>query len=167
MVDDSRVALLLAESGIRQLYARYADAVWRKDSASFGDCFTEDAVWKIAGRTVTGRADIVSLFEMTLVPSERVMMWVGIPLLDLGRGTASGRTQVTELIKRKDGSARRTLAIYYDRFVEAAAVWRFQWHHFNLAYLGPTNLSAAYLDCADYGPPPAMPGAEDPTPVPG
>ena len=27
MVDDSRLAFLLAESGIRQLYARYADAV--------------------------------------------------------------------------------------------------------------------------------------------
>jgi ketosteroid isomerase-like protein len=167
MVDDFRLTLLLAESGVRQLYARYADAVWRKDSAAFGDCFAGDAVWKIAGRTVTGRADIVSLFEMTLVPSERVMMWVGIPLLDIGNGTATGRTQVTELIKRKDGSSKRTLAIYYDRFVEAAGVWRFQWHYFNLAYLGGPDLSDSYLDCMDFGPPPGMPGADDPTPVPG
>ena len=166
MAHDHRIAFLLAESGIRQLYGRYADAIWRKDSVAFGDCFTDDAVWKIAGRTVTGRADIVSFFEMTLIPSERVMMWVGIPLLDIGDGTASGRTQVTELIKRKDGSSRRTLAIYYDRFIEAGAVWRFQWHHFNLAYLGPPDLSDNYLECMEYGPPPAMPDDDAPTPVP-
>ena len=94
------------------------------------------------------------------------MMWVGIPLLDISTGTASGRTQVTELIKRKDGSSRRTLAIYYDRFVEVEAVWRFQWHHFNLAYLGPPDLSGRLLGCMEYGPPPAMPGPDDPTPVP-
>ena len=167
MVDDSRLAVLLAESGIRQLYARYADAIWRKDIVAFGECFTEDAVWKIVGRTVSGRTEITSFFEMSLVPSERVMMWVGIPLLDIDNGAATGRTQVTELIKRKGGSSRRTLAIYYDRFVEAAALWRFAWHHFNLCYLGPTDLSGGYLDWMEYGAPPAMPGADDPTPVPG
>ncbi len=42
--------LAAADNGIRQLHARYADAVWRKDYPSFGDCFTEDCEWRIAGQ---------------------------------------------------------------------------------------------------------------------
>jgi uncharacterized protein (TIGR02246 family) len=163
---DARLDYLLAESGIRQLYGRYGDAVWRKDVPAFSDCFTADAVWKIAGMTLHGRTEICDTFEATLVPSERVMMWSGITVFALGDGLATGRTPVTELIKRKDGSANRTLAIYYDRFVESDAIWRFQWHHFNLHYLGPPDLSDPTIDCQEYGPPPAMPGPDDPTPVP-
>ena len=165
--DNEQLALLLAESGIRQLYGRYADAVWRKDLAAFGDCFTADAVWKIAGMTLRGRAEIIGTFEKTLVPSKRVMMWSGVPVIEVSQGTATGRTQVSELIKRKDGSAKRTLALYYDRFVEEGGLWRFQWHHFNLYYLGAPDLSDSYIECQEYGPPPAMPTPDDPTSVPG
>lgn len=160
------LAFLLAESGIRQLYGRYADAVWRKDFAVFAECFTEDAVWKIAGMTVQGRAEIVKTFAASVEPSEKVMMRVGIPLIEVDGNSAAGRTQVSELIKRKDGSAQRTLAVYYDRFAEQDGVWRFQWHHFNLYYLGPPDLSAPYLEAMEYGPPPGFPGPDDPTPVP-
>ena len=162
---DAKLDFMIAESGIRQLYGRYADAVWRKDPAAFVDCFAEDAVWKIAGRTVRGRAEIGGLFEMTLVPSERVMMWVGIPVLDVGKGVATGRVQVTELIKRKNGASARTLAIYYERYVEEGDVWRFKWHHFNLYSLGPPDLSDSYYENLEYGPPPGMPGPEDPTTI--
>lgn len=164
MSDD--LALLRAEAGIRQLYARYADAVWRKDGASFVDCFAEDAVWKIAGRTVRGRDEIGALFLASLEPSEKVMFWAGIPLLEVSGDTATGRTQVTELIKRKDGTSLRSLAIYYERFVEQQGAWRLQWHHFDLFYLGPPDLSGKFLDAGDYGPPPGFPGPDDPTPVP-
>lgn len=164
--NEEQLAFLVAEAGIRQLYGRYADAVWRKDGAAFGECFTEDAVWKIAGRTMTGREAIVSGFEASLVPSEKVMMWLGIPVLEVANGTATGRVQVTELIKRKNGTSLRTLAYYYERFVETGGVWRLQWHHFNLYYLGPPDLSGDYIHCPEYGAPPALPGPDDPTSVP-
>jgi uncharacterized protein (TIGR02246 family) len=162
---DAKLNFLIAECGIRQLYGRYADAVWRKDTAAFVDCFAEDAVWKIAGRTVTGRADIGALFEMTLVPSERVMMWVGIPVIELDGATATGRVQVTELLKRKDGSSVRTLALYYERYAEQGGAWRLKHHHFNLYYFGPPDLSESYYGNPEYGPPPGMPGPDDPTTV--
>ena len=46
---------LAAESGIRQLHARYLDAVWRKDFDAFGDCFAENAEWRIGGKILRGR----------------------------------------------------------------------------------------------------------------
>ena len=156
---------LVAESAIRQLYGRYADALWRKDTRAFVDCFTEDAEWKIAGMTLHGHAEIGSQFERFVSASERVMMFIGIPVLEVGNGTATGRTQVTEYIKRNDGRALRTLGVYYERFVDQKDRWRFQWHHFNLYYYGPPDFSEPYYDCMEYGPPPGMPGPEDPTTV--
>ena len=157
---------LAAECGIRQLHGRYADAIWRQDSAAFAKCWTQDAVWKISGREALGRAEIAALFEASVAPSERVMMWSGIPVLEVGVGTATGRVQVTELIKRKTGEAFRTLALYYDHYREDAGHWRFARRHFNMYYFGPPDLSGDIYDgVLEYGPPPGMPGADDPTPV--
>jgi ketosteroid isomerase-like protein len=153
-----------AETGIRQLYARYADAVWRQDSAVFGECFTGDAVWKIAGKRVEGRAAIADLFEASLMANERVMFWSGIPLLDVSESGVTGRVQVTELIKRKDGQGVRTLGWYYERFAEQDGVWRFAWHHFDLYYYGAPDLTGAITPWPDYGAAPAMPGPDAPTP---
>jgi ketosteroid isomerase-like protein len=152
------------DSGIRQLYARYADAVWRQDGEAFGECFTDDAVWKIAGHRVEGRAEIVALFLASVAPSERVMFWSGIPLIEVGEGGVTGRVQVSEMIKRRDGQGLRTLGWYYERFAEQAGVWRFAWHHFDLLYYGAPDLADPMIPWGDYGPPPAMPGPDAPTP---
>lgn len=156
---------LLAESAIRQLYGRYCDAVWRKDTEAFVDCFTEGATWKIAGKTIRGRVDIGSSFEAFLAQSEKVMMFVGIPILDVNEGAATGRIQATELLKLKDGNAIRTLGIYYERFVEVNDRWLIESHHFNMYYYGPPDLSEPYYECQEYGPLPGMPGPDDPTTV--
>ena len=155
---------LKVECGVRQLMGRYADAVWRQDSAAFAECWGEDAVWKIAGREASGRAPIVAMFEASLAASERVMMWTGIPVIELSSEGATGRVQVTELIKRKTGEGARTLGLYYDHYREEAGHWRFARRHFNLYYLGPPDLSGDINpQVLEYGPPPGMPGADDPT----
>ena len=157
---------LAAECGIRQLMGRYADAVWRQDSTAFADCWADGAQWKISGREANGRAEIAALFEASVAPSERVMMWTGIPVIDMGEAGVTGRVQVTELIKRKDGAGIRTLGLYYDRYSEQDGRWRFARRHFNLYYYGPPDLSdGIYEGVREYGPPPGMPGADDATSV--
>jgi len=155
--------LVIAEYGIRQLHARFADAVWRKDPEAYADCFAEDAEWKIATMHIRGRADIGGTFAKLLAACARVQIIAGTPLLEIGQGTATGRIQITELAKMADGSSAMTLGVYYDRYVEEAGRWRFQWRHFGLHYRGPTDLSAALVECPDYGPPPGIPGSDEPT----
>ena len=167
MADAKQIEFLVAESSIRQLYGRYGDALWRKDTDDFVACFAAQAVWKIAGMTITGRIDIGSLFDRYMAGAHKVMMFTGIPVLDVGVGTATGRVHVTEYSKLPDGRALRSLGIYYDRFVEAEGRWRFQWHHFNLYYYGPADFSAPYYECKEYGSPPGLPGPDDPTTVRG
>jgi hypothetical protein len=152
-----------AEYGIRQLHARFIDAVWRKDAEAFGDCFSQAGEWKIAGMHIKGRADIAAKFALLLGACAKVQIIAATPLLDFGHGGISGRVSVTELAKMADGSSAMTLGIYYDRYVEEAGLWRFSWRHWGLHYRGPIDLSAALVECPDYGPSPAMPDADEPT----
>ena len=154
---------LTAESGVRQLHARFIDAVWRKDAEAFADCFAADGEWKIAGMHMRGSEEIGKTFGLLLGVCARVVMLPGIPLLEVSGNTASSRMSVTELAKMVDGSSAMTVGVYYDRYVEQGGVWRFQWRHFGLHYRGPIDMSAELVECPDYGPPPNMPGQDEPT----
>jgi ketosteroid isomerase-like protein len=155
---------MVAESGIRQLHTRCADAVWRKDAAAFGDCFTEDGEWRISGLILRGRDHIAQTFGGILDSFEHVLMNFHPPALEVGDGVASGRAYTTELSAFTNGD--RTLAIgnYYERYALEGDRWRFSWRLFHLHYLGPTDMSGSFFRNTDYGPPPAMPGLEETSP---
>ncbi|MBW8785186.1 MAG: nuclear transport factor 2 family protein [Novosphingobium sp.] len=153
-----------ADSGIRQLHARFVDATWRKDHEAFGQCFARDGEWKIAGMHIRGRDEIASTFARLLGACEKVQIIAGTPLLEVGEGTAIGRVNVTELAKMGDGSSAMTLGVYYDRYVDEDGRWRFQWRHWGLHYRGPVDLSADVVrESPDFGAFPNMPGADAPT----
>ena len=117
---------LLADSGIRQLHARFADAVWRKDAEAFAQCFTEAGEWKIAGMQIRGRAEIGGQIGNLLAACERVLIISGLPVLEVTGASATGRMHVTEFAKMLDGSSAMTIGVYYDRYVEEDGRWRFQ-----------------------------------------
>jgi uncharacterized protein (TIGR02246 family) len=152
-----------AEAGIRQLHARCADAVWRKDYEGFGDCFTEDAEWRISGMVLRGRDEIVGNLKRLLPKFHRVLMTFRTPIIEVGEGTASGRTYTTEQSTFSDGRPATTIGIYYERFVNQGGQWRFSWRLFQLHYMGPADLSGPFFDNPDFGPPPSMPGFDAPT----
>jgi ketosteroid isomerase-like protein len=152
-----------AEVGIRALHARYGDAVWRKDYPAFGDCFTEDAEWRIAGMVLRGRTQIQSTLERLMSNFNRVLMTFRSPILAVGNGVASGRTYVTEQSAFTSGRPGTTIGLYYERFVEQSDRWRFTWRLFQLHYMGPADLTGSFFEQADYGPPPAMPPLDAPT----
>jgi SnoaL-like domain len=157
---------LLAESAVRQLHARYIDAVWRQDAVSYGDCWQADGEWKILGLHLHGRAEIVRTFENLMQPLERVIQFFHPPILHFGDGEVSGRTYVTEHNRFRDGRTGSTIGIYYERYVDDGDRWRFASRHFNLYYIGPPDISGPFFDIPDYGPPPAMPGKDDPATPP-
>ena len=154
-----------AESGIRQLHARCIDAVWRKDAKAFADCFAEDGEWKIAGLHMHGRAEIEAAIGKFLGLSERVFIQNGDTILEVDGATAIGRTYVLEHSKRADGQGFTTIGIYYERFAEEEGAWKFRWRHWSLQYRGPADLSERFYDSHDYGPPPGMPGQDEPTTI--
>jgi hypothetical protein len=63
-----------------------------------------------------------------------------------------------------DGEGVRTLGWYHERFARQQGAWRFAWHHFDLFYYGKSDLSDPITPWVEYGPPPAFPGPDAPTP---
>ena len=152
-----------AETAIRQLHARYADAVWRKDYAAFADCFTEDAQWRISGMVLRGREEITWNLKRLMPRFRRILMTFRTPILDVGDGHASGKTFVTEQSALVDGNPASTIGIYYERFVDQGDRWRCSWRLFQLHYMGPEDLSGPFFDNPDFGTPPEMPELDAPT----
>lgn len=150
-----------AEAHIRQLYARYTDAVWRKDADAFGDCFTVSAEWRIAGNILRGRDQIIGMIQQVFPRYERILLNFRDPVLEVNEGTANARTLVSELSVR-DGQAFGPIGTYFDRCVEQQGRWRFSWRLFQTHYAGPPDLSGQFFDNQDFGPPPAMPPLDTP-----
>jgi len=144
------------DCAIRQLHARYVDAVWRKDTAAFAACWTADARWQIAGIDARGRSEIAQTFDRLIAPSAHVAMWPGAIVLDSTAQGVVGRVLVTEFIQRAEG-AMRTIGHYYDRYAGEGACWCFASRHWHYGYRGAMSLADPMLEREDYGPPPAMP----------
>jgi uncharacterized protein (TIGR02246 family) len=151
---------LMAEAGIRQLHARYADAVFRKDYVAFADCFTEDAEWRLGGYVLRGRDEAVAFLADRIANSHWVLMTFRTPILEIGTGTATGRTYVTEQNVYKNAPPSHTVATYFERFAEQGGVWRRSWAFFQLHYMGREDFSGTFFVQPDYGAPPAMPPAD-------
>jgi uncharacterized protein (TIGR02246 family) len=153
------------ECAIRQLHARYADALWRKDADSFGALFARDAEWKVAGMHMRGREEIRETFARFMVHTGRTLMTFRSPIITLADGVPTCRTYVTEQNKFASGQSAETIGVYYERFVQEDGEWRFHYRHWNMSYIGPPDLSAKFYDVREYGPPPGFPGLDDPTTV--
>lgn len=149
-----------AEAGIRQLHARYADAAWRKDFASFGDCFAQDAEWRISGMVLKGRPMIEETIARIMQHARHILITFRTPIIEVGEGTASGRTYITEQCTWDHRDPNVSIGRYYERFVEEGDRWRFTWRVFELHYSGPPDLMGQWHEHPDYGPPPAMPPAD-------
>jgi uncharacterized protein (TIGR02246 family) len=149
--------LFTAEAGIRQLHARYTDAVWRKDFDSFAGCFAEDGEWRISGRLFSGRENIRDGISVILDKFIRVLITFRTPIVDINGGTVTARTYIDERCAWKNGNTNISIGRYYEHFVEENGVWLFKWRLFELHYRGDPDMSGTFIDHPDYGPPPAMP----------
>ncbi len=153
----------IAAAAIHQLHSRYVDAVWRKDIAAFADCFTEDAEWRLTGLVLQGRDNIAAFMQGVFPKYRFILMTFRTPTLEIGDGVASGRSHVSEQSVLANGSPFGPIGTYYERFVQQADRWRFSWRLFHTSYVGPPDLTGTFFDNPDYGPPPAMPGLDEPS----
>jgi hypothetical protein len=145
------------EYGIRQLHARYVDAVWRKDVRSLVECYNAEGQWRIAGRVMKGRKEIADLVGEIFERSNRLLLTFRTPLIDVNRNGVSARTYVTEQCSYTDRPPRSTIGIYHDRFVRSGDRWAYEWRMFETIYLGGADLSGDWFAPMELGPMPAMP----------
>jgi uncharacterized protein (TIGR02246 family) len=159
---ESGMDKLIVEA-VRDLHARYTDAVWRKDYPTFGECFAHDAEWRIGGLERRGREQITEAFKKIMSNFRKVLITFQSPIVDVSGARPSARTYIGEQVARIDGTANISIGRYYEYFILEEDRWRFAWRLFQLHYSGPPDLSGRYFDWEDYGAPPGMPPLDAPS----
>lgn len=142
---------LQSELAVRNLVARYSDAVNRRDEAAWANTWAEDGVWCIVGMQARGRAEVVALWNKLMQGFPLVVQMPGECIVQVQGASAQCRAYLTESIKQPDGSALLSLGVYHDTIRCCAdGQWRFARREFHAMYSGPPNLSAP---AAGYAPP--------------
>jgi uncharacterized protein (TIGR02246 family) len=119
-------------AAIRALNDRYADAVNRHDSESWGELWAEDARWDLMGHVVDGREAIVATWKAAMAGFAFVGFSCQPGMIRVEGTGALGRVWTQEVLDGPDGE-RRPLGRYDDRYVRTPdGRWRFQERRFTL-----------------------------------
>lgn len=120
---------VIEELALRDLVARYADAVSRQDSAAVAECFAPDGVWQVAGYgEPRGRDEIVAFLDGLLGSWDVIVhaLLSGRVHLDpTDHHRAAGRWYISEFGRRTDGTEVFFAGVYHDEYVRDAGLWRF------------------------------------------
>ncbi|MCG8591309.1 MAG: nuclear transport factor 2 family protein [Proteobacteria bacterium] len=130
------------ELQIRNLVARYSDAVNRRDADAWGDTWAQDGTWRILGQAPQGRETIVKLWEQLMSGFPFVVQLPSEGVVEISGSEASGRFPLSEFGRGPDGRGVFTLGIYHDRLRRDDDGWRFSERRFQVLYSGPPDLSA-------------------------
>jgi uncharacterized protein (TIGR02246 family) len=113
------------ELAVRQLVDTYCDGVNRRDVQTWASLWAEDAVWQLPGRRLEGKAAIVELWAATVAGYRWLVQLSPNGIVEVTGDTATGRWYVDEHGALLDGSSRRLLGVYHDRYVRTSEGWRF------------------------------------------
>jgi len=141
-MSDSRTADELA---IRDLVARYADAVVRRDESAWGDTWAEKGEWTVMGRTATGREQVVELWNTLMATLPFVIQLPHSAMLSIDGDRATGRWYITEHGQRADGAGMQMFGVYHDEYGKEDGRWRFIRRRFDPLYAGAPDLSSQPL----------------------
>jgi len=129
------------ELAIRNLVGRYADAVTRSDREAWAANWADDGVWRLMGFEGKGRDDVVALLEKLVSGFAFVVQHAPTGVVDVVGDRGTGKWQIVEFGKLKDGMPLLTLGVYDDEYVRERGEWRFASRSFKPVYSGPPDLS--------------------------
>ena len=125
------------ELAIRNLLARYGDAVCRRDTDAWIATWAPDCVWDLGGGRVTrGREETLALLQASFAKYAWVAQLPASGTVEVVDGEVRGNWYVLELNHLADGSGVLHLGHYRDTYVRTDAGWRFATRRFHLVYRG-------------------------------
>jgi ketosteroid isomerase-like protein len=132
------------ELALRNLMGRYADAVNRRDADAWVATWATDGVWNLLGNPVSGRDNILALWQQMMASFEFALMLPSSCLFDVSGDAASGHWYLHEYTRDLQGNASTVLSRYLDTYVRKGGQWLFQSRHYSFIYNGPADLSGTY-----------------------
>ena len=132
------------ELAIRQLAARYIDAVNRRDEGDWTATWSRDGVWNLMGMQVSGRDAVVATWKGAMGTFRWVVMMLGSGTIELDGDTASGRWYLTEHLVGQDGNASMVLGVYDDRYRREEGAWVFSERRYQMLYRGTVEMAGQW-----------------------
>jgi len=117
---------------IAELNGTYADGVVRKDAATWGTVWAEDATWDFFGQLFEGRDAIVGFWEQAMSGLEAVSFHCVPCMIEVTGDTATSRVQTQEILHMKDGTTRVVGGLYEDRLAKRGGRWAFTHRKFSI-----------------------------------
>ena len=114
------------DNALRQLIARYCDAVLRRDAAAFASCWTADATW-VLGKPIAGRDAIQAAFGKQLAGYSYLVQTApnAVFEIDEAAGTGSGRVTIQETFATKKDGPGSLVGVYHDHYQRVGNSWLF------------------------------------------
>ena len=134
----------LDELAIRDLVARYIDAVNRYHKDDWAATWSDSATWNLMGMEVSGRKAIVELWTNAMAGFEFAIMMLNSGTVTVDGETATGRWYLTEHLKTVEGDTNITLGVYDDEYRREDGAWLFARRSYQIIYQGPPDLSGNY-----------------------
>lgn len=127
---------LAEQHAIRDLVARYNDAVHRYDEQAWAATWAEDAVWEVGGRRIEGRDNVVEAWLAAMARYDFVALLMHSGHVDIDGDHASGRWYLTEYVHAPDGGFTHMISCYHDTYVKRGGEWQIQSRVYDIAYAG-------------------------------
>ncbi len=123
------------ELAVRELVARYADAVNRVDADEWGSTWAAAGEWHISGQQLVGRDAIVDFWRSAIASFEAVIQMVGHGRVRASGDAVEGRWTIWE-VGRRAGRGSLVVGCYEDRYGREDGEWRFAERRFTATYRG-------------------------------
>lgn len=145
MTMNQQQTLVADQLALRDLMAKYCDAVNRGDGESWIATWAPDASWNLLGTLVNGREQILELWQQMMAGFEFVVMMPSSCQFHIDGDTASGHWYLQEFSRAQDGAGNTLLSRYTDRYTKHNDQWLFSHRDYVFIYNGAADLSGNYL----------------------
>jgi hypothetical protein len=140
------------ELALRNLVARYADAVTRMDSEALRELFTPDGEWIVTGHgEPRGHDEVVAFLDGLLANWNGIVhaLLSGTVTLDTTDPfRATGRWYISEFGQMRSGDEVLFAGVYHDEYTRDAGEWRFARRRYNSLFrrVGGTVATTPFPD---------------------
>ncbi len=135
----------LDELAIRDLNARYIDAVNRFNAEDWIATWSPTATWDLMGHVVEGGEAILATWQGAMGGFDMVVMMLNSGTIQVSGEQATGRWYITEHLVPGEGDANMTLGVYNDEYALEEGRWVFTRRTYQVIYQGPPDLSGNYM----------------------
>ena len=134
-----------ADAAIRNLIARYCDAVNRYDGEAWAATWAEDARWHFLGGVHEGRDTILAFWSSVMLQLDFAIMLANSALLNIDGEQATGRWYTQEVVRTKGEHGRSIIGVYDDEYACVKGEWLIQSRRYHKLYEVPTDSRETHM----------------------